>query len=578
MRVRATIVLLCIACVCACAQPRAPGLRTRILGGERVGAEEVLDAVRAGGITVLRPGTAEQLREAVERECERRGFPFARVDSVTLRPNEDSTEYEADVHLTEGLPLVLGGLSFEGEAALSAEALRRAGELSPGSPFSQAALLVAIDGMLAAYDEAGYPFAAIAVRDVAIREDSNAAAADVTLDVREGERFIVSEFRVAGNTRTDADVIVRETRIAAGEAYDADRVADIRGRLERLNFFSSVSDPELYLREGRGGISIRVAEGNTNLFDGIVGYQPPRADGERGTITGLVNLSFRNLFGTGRRFDARWEHASRDVTELELRYLEPWIFDFPFNVRGGYLQRSQDSAYVRRLVEGRIDYLATNTLSISLAVQSVDVIPGINTIIPDLASSVAVNGSLEVLFDTRDDIFGPRAGVLLRNSYTGGNKRTRGPAERSDYIQRIEFDASLFHELFPRHVAALALHGRELRGSALDASDLYRLGGANSLRGYREEQFSGTRIAWLGCEYRYALGRRSFAFAFFDLGYVFEPAAVLRAAEDFTTVKRGFGLGGRIETGLGILGVSYALGEGDSFTNGKIHFGLINEF
>jgi len=33
-----------------------------------------------------------------------------------------------------------------------------------------------------------------------------------------------------------------------------------------------------------------------------------------------------------------------------------------------------------------------------------------------------------------------------------------------------------------------------------------------------------------------------------------------------------------VETGLGNMGVSFALGQGNSFGQGKIHFGLINEF
>ena len=39
---------------------------------------------------------------------------------------------------------------------------------------------------------------------------------------------------------------------------------------------------------------------------------------------------------------------------------------------------------------------------------------------------------------------------------------------------------------------------------------------------------------------------------------------------------RGIGL--NLETGVGLLGVSFALAAGDSFTDGKIHFGIINEF
>jgi hypothetical protein len=40
----------------------------------------------------------------------------------------------------------------------------------------------------------------------------------------------------------------------------------------------------------------------------------------------------------------------------------------------------------------------------------------------------------------------------------------------------------------------------------------------------------------------------------------------------------GYGVGIRFETPLGIMGVDYGFGRGDSFSTGKIHFGIINSF
>jgi outer membrane protein insertion porin family len=122
------------------------------------------------------------------------------------------------------------------------------------------------------------------------------------------------------------------------------------------------------------------------------------------------------------------------------------------------------------------------------------------------------------------------------------------------------------------------LNVRELRGSTFENSDLYRLGGNNSLRGYREDQFLGSRIFWSNLEYRALLTRRSYGFLFFDTGYYLraeEPELKIPKSEEFLY---GFGLGLSLETALGVLRVSYALGEGDSFSDGKIHFGVLNEF
>ena len=40
----------------------------------------------------------------------------------------------------------------------------------------------------------------------------------------------------------------------------------------------------------------------------------------------------------------------------------------------------------------------------------------------------------------------------------------------------------------------------------------------------------------------------------------------------------GYGIGIRFETPLGIMGVDYGFGRGDTFSTGKIHFGIINSF
>lgn len=139
-------------------------------------------------------------------------------------------------------------------------------------------------------------------------------------------------------------------------------------------------------------------------------------------------------------------------------------------------------------------------------------------------------------------------------------------------------DFSTFYEIFSRHILALSIHGRELRGSSFEISDLYFLGGTNSLRGYREKQFQGNRLLWSNFEYRFLLTRRSFAFLFFDSGYFLRSEDLIQDILKISDVKLGYGIGINLETGLGVLGVSFALAKGDSFSDGKIHFGILNEF
>ncbi|MBN1448558.1 MAG: BamA/TamA family outer membrane protein [Bacteroidetes bacterium] len=500
--------------------------------------------------------------------------------------------------------LAFGDVTFAGDLGLDENALREEMRLRRGQPFAESLLTQDIERLLALYDRNGYPFAVIRIVDLQLGATDSSAAipavsaanpvggtndnehksdtvyVDIILDIENGGLFRIEEFTVQGNDLTDKDVIVRETRIDRGELYDAEKVADIRRRLERLEYFRSVGEPRLYRRDGRGGLLLQVTEGNTNLFDGVVGYQPPAGEDPNGYFTGLVNLRFGNLFGTGRRLDARWERATRKISELQLRYLEPWIFGLPLNITGGFFQRQQDSAYVRRTLDGEIRYLAGADLQFAATVQSTQVIPSQNSTITGLTRSSILTGGIELRIDTRDDVWNPRSGIFLRNAYSGGDKRFTNAAgeEITDFLQRIEVDAGYHQELLARTVLAVVLHGRELTGDELDVSDLYRVGGANTLRGYREEQFTGTRFGWINTELRYSLGRRTFAFIFYDFGYIYQSPDSNRGREEFSVFRGGYGIGGRIETALGIMGVSYALGEGDGFSDGKIHFGLINAF
>jgi outer membrane protein insertion porin family len=142
----------------------------------------------------------------------------------------------------------------------------------------------------------------------------------------------------------------------------------------------------------------------------------------------------------------------------------------------------------------------------------------------------------------------------------------------------IELDFVVHYKIFNRHVPTIGLHFREIWGDNIEISDMYRFGGTNTLRGYREDQFAGNRVMWSNFEYRYLLGRRSYAFIFTDVAYYLRNALPQLSLEEISTWKVGYGLGITFETALGLLGVSYALGEGDSFSKGKIHFGLIGEF
>lgn len=525
--------------------------------------------------TSLQSDVTELLRKKYYEE----GFYRFRIDSLHTAFSVESSSMKISVFLEEGSRAMMHQMLFIGADSLSPSRLQKEISLRAGSVFSSAALLLDIGALLSFYENQGYPFTSIHIEDIHVFSHHDSDFVDVTLGVVEGNRFIIEEISIEGNEVTDADVIVREMRIEKSEPFQPHKIDAMRRRVSRLDFLTAVSEPTLYQRGSVHGVRLRVEEGNANRFDGVLGYQPSRSAEQSGYFIGLVHLSFKNIFGTGRAFFARWERASVDVQELALRYLEPWLFQFPLNAEGGFYQRQQDSMYVSRAFDAQLSFMLTDNIHVRVLGKNTSVIPTQQDGGVRVARSSTLSVGGELVIDTRNNVINPTSGIYFSSGFTGGNKNVDGTTgSEATYIQHLSFDASYVVEILPRHVITPGVHGREVRGSMIDASDYYRIGGARTLRGYREEQFHVTSAAWTNLEYRFLLSARTFAFAFFDYGYLASPAIAEQNITAQALWKSGYGAGLRLDTSIGIIAVSYALGNGDAFADGKIHFGLVNEF
>ena len=534
-------------------------------------------------------GILDSVKSKIARNILLQGYYFFNFTSVELVVSNDSSKFDIILDIDEGYPVVINNIYLDGIDTTSGMNIIKQFNYLKGQVFNQREIELNIEQLLTGFENSGYPFAKIQITSVNVYQDSvnKENFADLYLNIISGELNKIDRIEIQGNTSTKDYVIIRELRIESGEPYMQNKIEEFPKRLNRLRFFEPVSIPQFYINSKKEGVLlVEVKEKNTNNFDGIIGYIPPGKDESSGYVTGLVNISLRNLFGTGRAASIKWNKYNRNSQELDLRYLEPWLFSFPLNVNLGLYQRIQDTTYVQRKIEGSLDYLATEDISAGVMFASETVVPTVraNPVFTVYNSSYVTTGA-NLKIDTRDDPYAPTEGILFINSYSFSIKTINGPVEyftpslsTSVDLQRFASSFYIFYELFSRQIVALGLNAKELRGLSFENSDLYRLGGTNSLRGYREEQFLGSRIFWSNLEYRALLTRRSYGFVFFDTGYYLRPEEPDRNIPKSEEFLYGFGLGLNLETALGVLRVSYALGEGDTFSDGKIHFGVLNEF
>ncbi len=556
--------------------------------------------------TLNAPLDSAALSERLERlvkVAQRMGFYDCRIDSVRKFFSADSADLSLEVYFFEGKPYQLSEIKFRGNRLFSADELKQTLATREGEALDSETLEKDLDDLLNRYEQLGRPFAKITTGDVDLippKKDDEPPTLKLTIDIDEGSIVKITGFAVSGNVTTQPDVLTRELPIAVGDLFNSEKFSQIKSRLERLGLFEKVGAPELVVLQPKGAawqpndtiqgvIKLSITEGNTNTFDGVVGYQPPLTPSDEGFFTGLVNISLRNLFGSGRKLAVRWVRPNNPTQELRLNYQEPWLFGVPLTITLDLMQLKQDSSFSQLQLGAVAQYRLSQNLFLTGVVQRESINPifeGAPRLEPVLQSAVTLTG-LGILYDSRDYIPNPTSGLLFRNDYRIGTKSIAA----SDSIlavyqfqpnvvqQRVLVEAEFYQQTFRRHVIALRAFGQAILASEIQFADLFRFGGAQTLRGYREQQFLASRYAFSNLEYRVLLSQNAFAFLFWDVGYFYKAANPLNALDGVREGWRnGFGLGARIDTPLGIVGVSYALGEGDTILRGKVHFNLINQF
>jgi len=553
-----------------------------VMGNKVFTSQELLNALSKFKTQKIYAAITDSAGASVKKLLSSGGYFHSKINAELV--NLSGQNFELRITLSEGIPTYINSIKVTGLKGNDSLIAESRFVFLKENLFSQFELEKTIDELLSRYENEGYPFAAVKIASVNFNADSINSRADIRLTIDKKNLCTIDKVEIEGNTKTSSRFITQSSRIELKSIYSQKRIDEIPKQLNRLRFFEPVETPLFFMKNGEGVLRIKIKEKETNSFDGIIGYVPAATDNSSGYFTGFVNIGLRNLFGSGRSAMFRWQTETRETQELELKYSEPWLFNLPLNIDLSLFQRKQDTTYVQRNLEARLEYLATENLSAGVLISTQSTIPSENLISASIFNSTSFITGLTLKYDSRNDFYSPTSGVFFSNVYKFARKNITAKKqftavpEGSFNIQKFEVDLAFYLSLFQQQVTALTLHARELKGENYDEADYYRLGGTNSMRGYREKQFSGNRILWSNLEYRFLFSNRSYGFVFLDNGYFLKNGDAARNIEELSQFLTGYGFGLNLETGLGVLTVSFALANGDSFKEGKIHFGIMNEF
>lgn len=518
------------------------------------------------------------------------GYVFAQVVPKLAPTSPKNSHFGIVVRIREGKRIRFGNVTILGNTLFSKSQILRELGLRKRQFFTQTALETGIERIQMKYSVYGHP--KVEIEPTIMNISAQNASLDLSLYIHEKEKVRISDIKVGGLEKTKEYVVLREIPIKANEFYDQTKIDKSYHRLRNLGYFHYVN-PSL-LEEGTAADTIifhaRVTEGRTGRLIGILGYAPPVEGSESvPQLTGVLEFGETNLFGTGRDMHFQWKSGL--LKTLRVGYKEPWIFGKPITLGLSYSQLKQRNPFndeeseekevnisgfskFGRFYEGEVTlgYKFLNFEGITQAPPSASVDYPINaqpmpsivdrSPVTELGSGSKYSITVRLTRDSRDYFLNPTEG--RRDSIAV-------ELSRSDFkLRKVWLDIQQYFQTWENQIIALELHCAAAWGVYIPPTELFYLGGANNLRGYDEDWFSGPCRIHANLEYRFLMGRNSQFFTFLDVGSV----AFIDNPTEFDRLRIGYGFGARLESKGGIIQLDYGLAAGDSALRGKIHVKL----
>lgn len=466
--------------------------------------------------------------------------------------------------LARGPLHTLATVTLEGPPAFTADRLGLAAHAGrPASAAEVAALSARIRSWLL---DNGHPFAEAAM-DLAVREDL--PLVDLTVKLRPGPGYKYGGFKQTGS-RTRPAVLERLALLRYGEDFSESRLRLAAERLSRTGYFEAVIPGALYRDSTRNLLypTVALADHKGNRLGGIMGYDSEQ-EGEAG-LNGYLDIHLINMRGTARDLDFAFEAKSGGdgphERELRFAYVEPWILGGSLGGRAHADISLQDSVYN----EANFGFTLFQDMGFHSRWSAHFARQDNRDYSADLATT-ALSTGLGLLYDARDRVPGTLRGTRLDARVTG---LRRDLGDSSYYLSQgtLALAGWANRGRWVAH-ARLSTGGNWPLAERANRGELFQLGGANTVRGYREKEFLSDLYGYCDLEMQFLLAPWSRATLFAV------PGLINRATGDVHW-RRVLGYGAGLEMGGKdwTFGLSYALNPDRAVGDGFIHLRVVNNF
>lgn len=334
------------------------------------------------------------------------------------------------------------------------------------------------------------------------------------LYIAESSRRNIDTVIIKGYKKFPQSFIKNFFQIKDRTTFSKTKIEEISTLTKKLSFVNETKKPQVLFKKDSTHLYLFFNKLESNSFDGIVNFAS-KEDSNGLLLNGNLDLKLNNVLNSGEQFELFWNKVAEEKTEFNIHIRAPYLLKSALTTEIGFNIFRQDSTFLNTTFNFKTEYALNNTSKLSFLFSSEKSTYLLNLDVSNLDSFSNYFAGIEY----NSTILSKNN--LFKDKFKFNIKSTIGKRKSAtDNVTQFKWNLSSLINLktSERSYVYIKNESGVLTSNKYLTNELFRIGGANSIRGFNEQSIFTNQYSYLNVEYRYLTSLTSYVYSITDLG------------------------------------------------------------
>jgi hypothetical protein len=482
--------------------------------------------------------------DRILQQVKKRGFFTARIDSIS---KADKT-FSAHINLGKKTNKIIIINKLKPEERTKLYGASQTSELAIDSiKIKTNEFDEFTNQLLEQIDKIGKSFSEISYINPILKNDTLI----IELTISDSSNRKIDKVIVKGYDEFPEKFIKRFFKINKQTIFSKQKMKEVSQLTKSLDFVLEKKEPEVLFKKDSTHLYLFLDKLETSSFDGIVNFAS-KEDGQGLLLNGNLDLKLTNILNTGENFELFWNKVAQEKSEFKINAVIPYIYHSFLSAEIGFNLYRQDSTFLNTSFNLKTEYDLSRRSKASLAYSNERSSYLLSTTENNLDSysNYFIGSGYQLKNISNTDLYKNDFGLEL---YASFGKRKTTLIDVNQFKLKLLTLINL--KTSQRSYLNIKAESQMLFSNNYLVNELYRIGGANSIRGLNEQSIYTNRFLYTNIEYRFLTSVVSYLYSITDIGFYNESIS--------TKTRNALGLGGgyRFKLNNNFIDLGYVVGS-----------------